>query len=206
MQPRVTFSAMSLYQLKDYTRAIAEFRQLEEIESYRNKAIRYRVLALYHLKQYLDARALIDEVLAQGPADIEPYVICTRISLELADAIGAVSCAEDGLALHQENVELRYLLGRAYIEAGLVEKGLSTYQAIAQTSPNSYQIRLQIAGDLYALGNYEDSLKQYDAVSRTQPNSGAAAVGKARALLSLERDQEARTIALKLSAQKGHQR
>jgi DNA-binding beta-propeller fold protein YncE len=64
--------AMSLYRLKDYTRAIAEFRQLEEIESYRNKAIRYRVLALYHLEQYLDARALIDEVLAQGPADIEP--------------------------------------------------------------------------------------------------------------------------------------
>jgi len=193
---------MSLYRLKDYTRAIAEFRQLEEIESYRNKAIRYRVLALYHLEQYLDARALIDEVLAQGPVDIEPYVICTQISLELADAIGAVSCAEDGLALHQENVELRYLLGRAYIEAGLVEKGLSTYQTIAQTSPNSYEIRLQIAGDLYELGNYEDALKQYDAVSRAQPSSGAAAVGKAKALLSLDRDQEASTIALKLSAQK----
>ncbi len=194
--------SMSLYRLKDYTRAIAEFRQLEEIESYRNRAIRYRVLALYHLEQYLDASALINEVLAQGPADIEPYVICTRISLELADAIGAVSCAEDGLALHQENAELRYLLGRAYIEAGLVEKGLSTYQSIAQTNPGSYQIRLQIAADLYELGDYEDALRQYDAVSRARPNFGAAAVGKARALLSLDRDREASTIALKLSTKK----
>ena len=193
---------MSLYQLKEYTRAITEFRQLEEIEFYRNKATRYQVLALYHLEQYLDARALIDEVLEQNPADIEPYVICTRISLKLADAIGAVSCAEDGLALHQGDVELRYLLGRAYIEAGLVEKGQLAYQTIVQTNPDSYAIRLAIAADLYGLSSYEDALRQYDAVLRAQPESGEAAVGKARVLLSLGRAREARTIALKLSAKK----
>jgi tetratricopeptide (TPR) repeat protein len=193
---------MSLYQLKDYTRTITEFKQLEDIETYHNKAIRYQVLALYQLEQYLDARALIDEVLEQSPADVEPYLICTSISLKLADAIGAVSCAEDGLALHQGNVELRYLLGRAYIEAGIAKKGISAYQKIVQTNPDSHEIRLKIAADLYELGSYEDSLRQYDAVLRAQPESGAAAVGKARALLSLGRDNEAKTIALKLSGKK----
>ncbi|MDH3630508.1 MAG: tetratricopeptide repeat protein [Gammaproteobacteria bacterium] len=193
---------MSLYQLKDYTRAIAEFKQLEAVESYRNKALLYQVLAFYDLEQYLDARALIDELLEQAPTDIEAYVICTRLSLKLADAIGAVSCAEDGLALNSSNVELRYLLGRAYIEAGLAEKGIVAYQAIVETSPESYKIRLKIAKDLYEMGSFEASLKQYDAVSRAQQYSGQAAVGKAKALLSLDRDNEARTIALKLSGKK----
>ena len=193
---------MSLYRLKDYTRAISEFRQLENVESYHNKAIRYQVLSLYQLELYLDARALIDEVLEQRPTDVEPYLICTRISLKLADAIGAVSCAEDGLLLHQGNVELRYLLGRAYIEAGLAEKGLLTYQSLVQTYPERHEIRLKIATDLYALGRYEDSLRQYAAVLRAQPGSGAAAVGKARALLGLGRNNEAKTIALKLSGKK----
>ena len=193
---------MSLYQLKDYTRAIAEFKQLEAIDSYRNKALLYQVLAFYNLEQYLDARALIDELLEQTPTDVEPYVICTRLSLKLADAIGAVSCAEDGLALNQNNVELRYLLGRAYIEAGLAEKGIVAYQTIVETNPGSYEIRLKIAQDLYELGSFEGSLKQYDAVSRAQPSSGQAAVGKTKALLSLGRDSEAKAIALQLSGKK----
>jgi tetratricopeptide (TPR) repeat protein/DNA-binding beta-propeller fold protein YncE len=192
---------MSLYQLKDYTRAISEFKQLETVESYRNKALLYQVLAFYNLEQYLDARALIDELLEQTPTDVEPYVICTRLSLKLADAIGAVSCAEDGLTLDQNNVELRYLLGRAYIEAGLSEKGIAAYQAIVETNPGSHEIRLQIARDLYELGDFEDSLKQYDAVSQAQPNSNQAAVGKAKALLSLGRDSEAKAIALQLSGE-----
>jgi tetratricopeptide (TPR) repeat protein len=190
---------MSLFQLKDYTRTITEFQQLENMESYRNKAIRYQLLALYELERYLDARALIGEVLEQRPTDVEPYLICTRISLKLADTIGAVSCAEGGLVLHQGHAELRYLLGRAYIEAGLTEKGLLTYQSLVQTYPERLEIRFKIANELYAMERYEDSLRQYDAVLRAQPGSGTAAVGKANALLSLGRNNEARSIALKLS-------
>ncbi len=186
---------MSLYQMKDYTRAITEFRQLETVDSYRDKAIRYQVLALFNLQQYVDARELTETLLEQNPPDVEPYMICTRISLELADAIGAVGCAEDGLALHPKNVELRYLLGRAYIEAGLTDKGVSAYQTIARTSPGEHEIRLRIASDLYNL----DSLMQYEAILRAQPKSGQAAVGKANALLKLNRDEEAKSIALRLS-------
>lgn len=193
---------MSLYQLKDYTRAISEFRILADDETYRNKAIRYQVQAYFELEQYLDARALIDQVLEQDPADVEPYLICTRLSLELADAIGAVSCAEDGLDKHADNVELRYLLGRAYIEAGIAEDGLLAYRMIVDADPENHQVRLKIAHDIYALGNYEDALAHYEAVSRVQPDSGAAAVGKARALLNLERDDEAKSIAVKLSGKK----
>ena len=193
---------MSLYRLKDYTRAIAEFKQLEDVERYRIKAIRYQVQAYFDLEQFLDARALIEDVLEQEPTDVEPYMICTRLSLELADAIGAVTCAEDGLALHEDNVELRYLLGRAYIEAGLAEDGLLAYQTIVQTAPDNYQIRLKIAADLYDLGHYEESLEHFDAVYAALPKSGDAAVGKARALLSLDRDDEAKTIAVKLSGKK----
>ena len=193
---------MSLYQQGDYTRAISEFRLLADTESYRNKAIRYQVQAYFALEQFLDARALIDEVLEQEPDDVEPYLICTQLSLELADAIGAVTCAEDGLAKHEGNVELRYLLGRAYIEAGLAEDGLLAYQTIVENNPESYDIRLKIASDMYDMGAYDEALEHYQAVVVAKPDSGTAAVGKARTLLSLGRDDEAKSIAVKLSGKK----
>jgi tetratricopeptide (TPR) repeat protein len=192
----------SLFQTQDYTRSIAEFKLLEEVEGYRNKAIRFQVQAFYELEQYLDARALIDEVLEQVPEDVEPYLICTRLSLELADAIGAVTCAEDGLILHENHVELRYLLGRAYIEAGLAEDGLMAYETIIEANPDNHEIRLKIAADLYDMGSYEEALAHYDVVFVAEPKNGVAAVGKARSLLNLDRDEEAKSIAVKLSGKK----
>ena len=193
---------MSLYQLGDYTRAISEFKILADVEVYHNKAVRYQVQSYYELGQFLDARTLIDEVLEQDPDDVEPYLICTRLSLELADAIGAVGCAEDGLEKDQNNAELRYLLGRAYIEAGLEEDGLLAYQATVENNPDRYDIRLRIAQDLYDMGNYQEALGHFETVSAAQPGSAAATVGKARSLLKLERDDEAKSIAVKLSGKK----
>jgi len=193
---------MSLYQQQAYTLAISEFKRLANVESYRNKAIRFQILAFYELERFLDARALIDEVLEQEPSDVEPYLLCTQLSLELADTIGAVTCAEDGLDKHPGNIELRYLLARGYIEAGLPEDGLLAYQMIVNSNPDNYQVRLKIAQDLYNMGSYDEALGHYDSIFTALPESGEAAVGKARALLRLDRDDEAKTIAVKLSGKK----
>ena len=194
--------AMSLFQLKDYGRAISEFRTLEDSGPYRIKAIQYQVQAYYELKQFLDARALIDQVLEEEPAEVEPYLICTRLSLELADAIGAVSCAEDGLEDHGDNVELRYLLGRAYIEAGIADDGLLEFQTLVENNPENAQIRLMIAEQIYRLGDYSQALEHFEGVLALNPASGPATVGKARSLLNLGRDDEAKSIAVKLSGKK----
>ena len=192
---------LSLYNQKDYTRAINVFKELEENEGFRIKAIKYQVQAYFELEQYLDARGLIDDVLDTEPAEIEPYLICAQLSLKLSDAIGAVTCAEDGLVLHESNAELRYLLGRAYIEAGLKDEGLIAYETLVGSNPDNMDIRLKIAGDYYDMQNYSEALVHYDHVFQKQP-SGVAAVGKARSLLKLDRDGEAKTIAVKLSGKK----
>jgi len=191
--------AMSLYKSGDYTRAITEFRKLADAGAYRDKALRYQVQAYYELDQLLDARALIDEVLALEPADAEPYLLCTRLSLDLDDAIGAATCAEDGLDRQPDNLDMRYLLGRAYIEAGLEDEGLQAFETIVDRAPENYPLRLQIAGELQRLGRHEQALEQYSAVAAAQPDSGEARLGKARALLLLDRADEAKSIALKLS-------
>ncbi len=193
---------MSLYQLEDYAGAIRVYKLLEQDENYSNKAISYQVQAYYRLEQYLDARALIDEVLAMEPAEIEPYLICTQLSLELGDAIGAVTCAEDGLALHGNHAELRYLLGRGYIEAGLVDEGLMAYQSVIENNPDALAIRLKIADDLYAMKDYSQALTHYEAILAMQTDSSAAAVGKASSLINLDRDDEAKAIAVSLSGKK----
>ncbi|MFT5657272.1 MAG: tetratricopeptide (TPR) repeat protein/DNA-binding beta-propeller fold protein YncE [Gammaproteobacteria bacterium] len=194
--------ASSLFHLKDYASAIGVYKQLEAFAPYKNEAIKYQVQAYFELEQYLEAQGLIDEVLETSPAEVEPYLICTQLSLKLADAIGAVTCAEDGLELHQDNIELRYLLGRAYIEAGLVDEGLEAYQTLVESNPADYQTRLKIAGDLYNLQRFDEALGHFDSIVSAQPALGAASVGKARSLLSLNRDDEAKAIAVKLSGKK----
>ena len=57
--------------------AIPLFRQLEKHPDYRQLAIQQQVRAYYELKEYLEAKALIDKLLAQNPEAIYPYLICT---------------------------------------------------------------------------------------------------------------------------------
>ncbi len=191
--------AISLYRLEDYTRAITEFRRLESVATYHDQALRYQVQAYYELGQLLDARALADRLIDAEPADAEPYLVCTRLSLDLADSIGAVGCAEEGLDRHPEHADLRYLLGRAYIEAGIAEDGLQAFERLIESHPDRHDLRLRIADDLYRLGRYEAALAEYGALVEVAENSGIAAVGKARALIRLDRDEKAKAIAIKLS-------
>ena len=182
--------------------AIASFGKLALVPRYKNLAIRKQVQAYYELEQYLDAKALIDQVLAGQPKDAEPYLICTELSIEIGDAIGAVTCAEDGLALHPDNPQLRYLLGKGYILAGILDQGLMEYQTVVGQNPNDHAIRLRIANDLMQLEQFAEALTHYEHVNDAQPANGQASVGRANALLRLDRDDEAKAIAVKLSAQK----
>lgn len=194
--------ATSLFELGDYSSAINVYKQLESNQHYRDRAIKYQIQAYYQLEQFLEARALIDMVLANEPKEVEPYLVCTQLSLELGDAIGAVTCAEDGLQRNQFHVELRYLLGLAYVRAGLEEEGLSAYQRILDSYQDDHTIRLKIAAELYAMNKFAESLEQYDYVLQQQNDSDDAAVGKARSLLQLGRDEKARAIAVKLAGKK----
>ncbi len=191
--------ALSLYRLGDYTRAITEFKRLESVAAYHDQALRYQVQAYYELGQLLDARAIADRLIEAEPPDAEPYLVCARLSLDLADSIGAVGCAEEGLDRHPRHADLRYLLGRAYIEAGIAEDGLQAFARVIESHPGRHDLRMRIADDLYRLGRYEDALKEYDALVEAAANPGLAAVGKARSLIRLDRDEEAKAIAVKLS-------
>jgi len=180
--------------------AISTYRQLEQFAHYKKLAISQQVKAYYELEQYLDAKSLVDQVLETKPEDVDPYLICTDLSIHLSDAIGAVSCAEDGLILHSKNVELRYLLAKAYILAGIEDQGLIEYQSVLDDQPQNHKIRLNIANDLLDMKRYEQALDEFNIVLQAQPSSAQASIGKATSLLKLDRDDEAKAIAIKLSA------
>ncbi len=182
--------------------AISSFVQLQKYPQYKNIAIRKQVQAYFELEQYLDAKALIDQVLATQPKEADPYLICTQLSIQINDAIGAVTCAEDGLALHPQHARLRYLLGKAYLIAGIPDSALPEFQTVIKNHPKDNTTRLLIADELMQLKQYKEALTHYSYVSKAEPGSGKAAVGKANALLKLNRDDEAKAIAVKLSAQK----
>jgi len=182
--------------------ALASFRQLEQFSEYKKLAIRQQVTTYYELEKYLDAKSLVDQLLAQQPKEIYPYLVCTELSILLSDIIGAVTCAEDGLSFKPGHVRLRYLLGKAYILAGVDEQGMAEYQTVLDAHPDNHSIRLKIADDLMQIHKYEQALVHYSSVSTALPSSADALIGKAKTLLKLDRDDEAKAIAIKLSANK----
>ncbi len=76
------------------------------------------------------------------------------------------------------------------------------FQTIVENNPENAEIRLKIAEDIYRLGDYPGALEHFDAVLALIQPPAAATLGKARALLSLGRDAEAKSIAVKLSGKK----
>ena len=184
------------------TAAIKSYQQLQQFESYRSPALKRQVKAYFELEQYLDAKALIEEVLSQKPTESEPYIICTELSMQLDDAIGAVTCAEDGLALHPEDIRLRYLLAKGYILAGIEDQGLAEYQTLVEKHPDNSEIRLSIADDLMNMNRQEQALEHYQSILSQNPQLHDAVRGKAQALLHLGKIEEAKNIAIKLSTQK----
>lgn len=182
--------------------ALASYRQLEHYADHKNHAIRQQVRVYFELEQYLDVKSLIDPVLAQQPKQVYPYLICAELSLKLSDAIGAVTCAEDGLTLNPGHVRLRYLLGKAYILAGIEGKGLDEYRSVVDAHPGEHGIRLLIADDLMRMQRYKQALGHYNALAKASPSMSEAIIGKTNALLKLDRDDEAKALAIKLSTNK----
>ena len=182
--------------------ALNSYRQLERFPQYQNLAISQQIQVFFRLEEYLEAKSLIERVLAQKPEHVEPYLTCTELSLLLSDAIGAVTCAEDGLARHADHIKLRYLLGKGYILAGIEDQGLEAFRSVLTRDPNNHAMRLQIAGDLLDMQQFEQALAHFDMVMVALPSSTPAAIGKANALLKLNRDDEAKALSIKLS---GHE-
>ncbi|MBL7003470.1 MAG: tetratricopeptide repeat protein [Gammaproteobacteria bacterium] len=194
--------AKSLFITKEYRDSIAAFQPLTAVAKYKHEALKTQVQAYFDLEEYLDAKALIDEVLATGTSDVQPYLICTELSLVLSDAIGAVTCAEDGLEKNVNHTKLRFLLGKAYIAAGISDQGLSEFETILAAKPNDQKTRILIANELYKLALYEESLLLFDEVERALPSSFEAKNGKAKVLIALERYDEAKSLAIALSGNK----
>jgi len=185
--------------------AIISFRRLEQYPGYKNLAIQQQIRTFYELEQYLDAKSLINQMMALSPEDVDPYLICAELSIQLGDAVGAVTCAEDGLALHGAHTRLRYLLGKSYILAGLMDKGRAEYQQVIELEPGNAAIRLSIAEHYMQMQEYLQALEQFEAVSQIKQEVAQAWIGQANALLKLNRDDEAKAIAIKLSTNKASQ-
>ncbi len=180
--------------------AIKSYQQLENKSHYKKMALSQQVEAYYRLGQFMQSRNIIEKLLAIKPVEKETYLKCAEISLKLGDVIGAVTCAEDGLQIHTESINLRYLLGKSYLLADIDDQGLEQFQIALSKDPQDHTIRLKIAEDLLGMERYDEALKHFNIISKADPSSSSATIGQANCLLKLGRDDEAKAIAIKLSA------
>jgi len=196
------YLGLSYLKLKKYASANEYFKLMSAHSAHKIEGLNLQIEALFENGDYSQALALVQDVIEASENDIEPYLYCGKLSLKMADPIGAVTCLEDALKIDADSPRVNLLLGEAYITAGAVESGIVKIEMAVAAAADSIPILIQ-AGQLYAdLNEHEKAQQQYTAVLQIDDNHTDAQLGLARSYLKTNELAGAKNIAIKLAGKK----
>ena len=189
---------------KDVDSALAYFTALGHVEGYEVEASNFQIKALVENGEFVSAKAVIDRLLAAGTASIDTIVYCGELSLNLGDAIGAIDCLEDAIKKDPNHIKARFLIGKAYIKLGLVDKGLEEFTIAENIAPTDADVWYQ-SGMAYQGLAAEDETLHAQAIERfkkslaIKADAEKAQLAMARSYLAQKDYDNVRNIAIKLA-------
>ncbi len=157
------YLGLTALKLKNINAALAYFSELSLIKDFAEEAYNLQIKALVENHEFVSAKAVIDRLIANGTASTDTIIYCGELSLNLGDAIGAIDCLEDAIKQDKNNTKAHFLIGKAYIKLGLIDKGLEEFALAENIAPNDarvwYQSGLAYQG-LAANGQNVEAAKQ----------------------------------------------
>lgn len=192
-------SAMKLNKVED---SVSYFRELSLLKGYEIEGLNLQVGALVANNDYVGAKAVIDKVIDDNTATIDTIVYCGELSLRLGDAIGAVGCLEKALAKDKNNIKAHFLIGRAYIKLGIVDKGMAEFKTAESIDPQNAEVWYQSGLVYQQLDKQKQAIKSLEKALSLKADYGEARLALARSYLSLKQYDEANNIAIKLAGSK----
>ncbi|MBL4711151.1 MAG: tetratricopeptide repeat protein [Gammaproteobacteria bacterium] len=132
----IKYLGLTALALNDTPTALAYFTELSLIEGFKIEANNLQIKALVENREYVAAKAVVDRLIASETASIDTIVYCGELSLDLGDAIGAIDCLEEAIKQDKNNIKAHFLLGKAYIKLGLVDKGIAEFTVAENIAPN----------------------------------------------------------------------
>jgi len=110
--------------------------------------VEVQVKAATHLllsRQFLDAKARADKVLAKDPKNAEAFIVRANATAGLKDLPGAIKDMEDALKANAEDGRVLTSLGSLQLSQGDSAEAEANFKRALQVSPNSVEARLALA-------------------------------------------------------------
>ncbi len=182
--------------------AVAYLRELTQLPGYEVEGRNLHVRALVTVKDYVAARAVIDQVIANNTASVDTIVYCGELSLQLGDAIGAVNCLEKALAQQPDNIKAHFLIGKAYVKLGLAAKGLEEFDKAVALDAENAEVWYQSGSVFQEMGEHDKAITSLHKALELKPDYSDAQLALAQSQLQLKQYDAVRTLAIKLAGNK----
>jgi predicted Zn-dependent protease len=163
-------AALRERQFKDPAEAVEFFSKTLADGRHRNESgQRYGyVRALMRARNYPQARAEMDKLLAEDPRQIAYIITSAQLSLQSGQARQALSSLEAALQLFPDNYPLGITYAQIQLNQGMPQKAATTLNAIVYTHPHDaqlYQLLSQAAGDAGQTNQAHEYLAEYHYLS-----------------------------------------
>lgn len=117
-----------------------------------------------------EGQSLLEEVLAENPADFDALFIRASVALDNGDADKAVIDLRQILDAKPDSVQAITLLGKAYVMSKQLELAAQTYIRALHYLPND-QLRVEVAKIYEEMNFFEKSNKQLSIVDQNNPEN-----------------------------------
>jgi tetratricopeptide (TPR) repeat protein len=151
----------------------------------------------FALGRFNEAQASAELAQTRNPSHVGAMLLRARMALEARhDSIEAERLVDEALKLESaastaDFVQAKTLNGDIHLLHSRISLAETSYQEAIQKSPKSGAALRGLGETLFRAGRYSESLARFEAAIQAEPDNVDAAVGAAKAELSLERIREA---------------
>ena len=194
----VKYLGLTALEMKDVDVALAYFTELSQIEGFEVEGYNLQIKALVENREFVSAKAVIDRLIANDTASIDTIIFCGELSLNLGDAIGAIDCLEDAIKIDEKNVKARFLIGKAYIKLGLIDKGLAEFTIAEDIAPQDASVWYRSGLAYQGLADGVTASDEAATADQAEAISGrhAQAIERFNKALALEADNDEVQLAI----------
>jgi tetratricopeptide (TPR) repeat protein len=122
-------------------------------------------------KRFEDARAIIEQVLAENPQDNDALILRADIALANGDTAAAITDLRSVQRDQPASVPVQRALARAYLQSGDLALAEETLRKSVDAVPDDPQLRVDLAGVLLQTGQSDRALQLLQDLVAEKPDS-----------------------------------
>lgn len=150
----VYFAASGTYNAGDYAKAIPYFREYLDTRDTkkRQSVFVFMAKACGHVKDYTQARSVLDEAIANYPSDFNMLSTAINCCIDNKDDEGLQKFVDKALAIKPNDPTLLNIQGKLYEDTRNFQQALQIYTKLSNSNPRSLEVARHLGLNYYNLG------------------------------------------------------